>query len=325
MSAADGPASSRQNGNREAGRAAKETSLARFLGPRYWPLWFGLALLRAVLALPFRTQLAFGRALGRLAHVFARRDRRIADINIRLCFPDLDAQERQRLIVRHFESLGCALVETALVWWTPRERLQRYLRVEGVEHAERALRKGKGVLLMSAHFTTLEMGAAAAVFTLPGAVVYQTPQNPLIAELSLRGRRRHTQWDIASDKVRELLHALKSNRAVWYAPDQREEGRSMALVPFFGVPVATNIATSRLARLSGAPVLPYFPERLADGSGYVMHIGAPLENFPSGDPMQDALQFHHLIEAQVRRVPEQYLWTYKRFKTIDSDPYRRDA
>lgn len=306
-------------------RPAKETSLAHFLGPRYWPLWFGLAVLRALRPLPLRTQLAFGRALGRLGHVFAKRDRRIADINIRLSLPGLDAEERRSLIVRHFESLGCALVETAFVWWTPREGLLRYLRVEGIEHAQRALQKGKGILLMSAHFTTLEMGAAAAVFTLPGAVVYQTPNNPLIAELSLRGRRRHTQWDIASDKVRELLHALKANRAVWYAPDQRETGRSMAMVPFFGIPVATNIATSRLARLSGAAVLPYFPERLADGSGYVMHIGAPLENFPSGDPMQDALRFHELIEAHVRRVPEQYLWTYKRFKTIDNDPYRRDA
>jgi KDO2-lipid IV(A) lauroyltransferase len=174
---------------------------------------------------------------------------------------------------------------------------------------------------MSAHFTTLEMGAAAALITLPSAVMYQVPSNPLIAELSLRGRRNVTDWDISSDNVRELLRALAANRAVWYAPDQREEGRAMAIVPFFGVPAATNIATSRIARISGARVLPYFPERLPDGSGYLMRIGAALDDFPSGNPLEDAARFHALIEEHVRRVPEQYLWTYKRFKLPGRDPY----
>ena len=125
--------------------------------------------------------------------------------------------------------------------------------------------------------------------------------------------------------MRELLQSLKQNLTMWYAPDQREEGRSAALVPFFGVPAETNIATSRIAQISGAPVLTYFPERLADGSGYLMRIGAPLENFPSGDTLQDAARFHALIEEHVRRCPEQYLWTYKRFKRTDADPYRKDA
>lgn len=118
---------------------------------------------------------------------------------------------------------------------------------------------------------------------------------------------------IASDQVRDILRSLGENLTVWYAPDQRYTEKMSAIVPFFGQPAATNIATSRLARISGARVLPYFPERLADGSGYVMRIGAPLEDFPS-DPVADALRFHALIEAHVRRSPEQYLWTYKRLK-----------
>lgn len=308
----------------ESQEPPKQVRLTRFVGPRFWPLWLGLASVRAVTLLPFRAQMAVGRGLGRLAHVFARRDRRIADVNIRLCLPELSDERRRALIRRHFEALGCAVIETGLTWWANNDYLRTLSRIEGREHLDRAMRAGRGAILLSAHFTTLEIGAATMTLSSRTAAMYQPPRNPLIAELSLRARRRLTEKIIASDNVRDLLHTLKSGMAIWYAPDQRESGRSMAMVPFFGVPAATNVATSRIARISGAPVLPYFVERRPDGSGYLMRIGAPLEGFPSDDPIADAERFHALIEAHVRRCPDEYLWTYKRFKTAgpDGDPYR---
>ncbi len=302
--------------------APSQASLNRFLTPRYWPLWAGLGIVRLIILLPWRLQLALGRGLGRLAHPFARRERRIADVNLRLCLPELSDSERRGLMLRHFESLGCALVETALVWWGSERRMQRLVRIEGLEHIERALAGGHGAILLSAHFTTLEMGARALTRATRTAVMYQTPRNPLIAELSLRSRRQLAERVFSSDNVRELLQSLKQNLPVWYAPDQREEGKSGAMVPFFGVPASTNIATSRIAQISGAPVLTYLPERLRDGTGYVMRIGPPLPGFPSGDPLADAARFHAIIEQHVRRCPDQYLWTYKRFKRSDAlDPY----
>ena len=111
---------------------------------------------------------------------------------------------------------------------------------------------------------------------------------------------------------------------MWYAPDQRYTEKNSEIVPFFGQPAASNVATSRLAKISGAPVLPYFPKRRADNRGYVVEIHAPLDNFPSDDPVADTRRFHELIECNVRDHPEQYLWTYKRFKRPgpDGDPYR---
>jgi KDO2-lipid IV(A) lauroyltransferase len=155
--------------------------------------------------------------------------------------------------------------------------------------------------------------------------MYLTPKNPLIAELSRRNRSRHTVSAIANDRVRDLLQSLKSNLPVWYAPDQRYTGKNSEIVPFFGQPAASNVATSRLAKISGAPVLPYFPKRRADDSGYVVQILAPFEHFPSDDPIADTRRFHELIETNVRDHPEQYLWTYKRFRRPgpDGDPYRR--
>ncbi len=307
------------------GNAARDPGrmpLYSFLGPRYWGVWLGIAIVRAVNLLPLRAQMFIGRATGRLAFLFSRRDRRVADINVGLCLPGLDTSQRRALLKRHFESLGCALYETGLVWWASDARLRRLIRFDGVEHLQAALAQGRGALMLSAHFTTLEMGARGLTLLGPTSIMYLTPGNELIAELSRRGRARHTVQAISSDQIRDLLQNLKNKLPVWYAPDQRFTDRNSELVPFFGHPASSNVATSRLAKISRAPVLPYFPARRADNRGYVIRIHPPLDQFPSDDPIADTRRFHELIEAQVRQYPEQYLWAYKRFRREGFDPYR---
>jgi KDO2-lipid IV(A) lauroyltransferase len=169
------------------------------------------------------------------------------------------------------------------------------------------------------------MGARALTMHTPTSIMYMEPRNPLIAELARRGRGRHTVRAIASDQVRDILRSLAENLTVWYAPDQRFTDKNSELVPFFGQPAASNVATSRLARISRAPVLPYFPARCADNRGYVIRVHAPLEHFPSDDAIADTRRFHELIEAHVREYPDQYLWAYKRFRREGSDPYARGA
>lgn len=296
--------------------------LSRFLGPRYWPVWLGIGCVRLANFLPLPMQLAIGRSLGRMAWLFSRRERRVAVINVELCLPELDAKARRQLVRRHFESLGCALLETGMVWWASRERLLRLIQFDGLEHLQAALAKGRGALMLSAHFTTLEMGARALTLLGPTSIMYLTPRNALVAELSRRGRARHTVQAISADQVRDLLQNLKNNLPVWYAPDQRFTDKNSELVPLFGRPAASNVATSRLAKISRAPVLPYFPERRADNRGYIIHIHPPFEHFPSADAIADTRRFHELIEAQVLKCPEQYLWAYKRFKRAGHDPYR---
>jgi len=307
-----------------ASRALPRIPLYRFAGPRFWAVWLGLAFVRLVNVLPLPIQLVIGRGLGRLAYFFSRRDRRIAQVNIDMCLPDLSRAQRQKILKDHFASLGCALFETGLVWWASSARLKRLIRFEGLEHLQAALERGKGALMLSAHFTTLEMGARALTLLGPMAVMYLTPSNPLIAELSRRGRSRHAFQAVTSEQIRELLQNLKSNLPVWYAPDQRFTDKASELVPFFGIPAASNVATSRLAKISGATVLPYFPERRSDNRGYIVRVHPPFDNFPTTDAIADTQRFHALIEANVRRNPDQYLWAYKRFKRPGiEDPYRK--
>ncbi|MFL6550754.1 MAG: lipid A biosynthesis acyltransferase [Povalibacter sp.] len=296
--------------------------LYRFIGPRYWGVWLGIAVVRLVNLLPLPAQMWIGRRVGSLALAFSRRDRRTAQINIDLCLPELDPSTRRRLLREHFQSLGCALFETGLVWWASDERLKRLIRFEGIEHLQAALNDGRGALMLSAHFTTLEMGARGLTLLCPTSIMYLTPANALIAELSRRGRMRHTVQAISSDQIRDLLQNLKNNFPVWYAPDQRFTEKNSELVPFFGLPAASNVATSRLAKISRAPVLPYFPARRDDNRGYVIKIWPPFDHFPSNDAIADTQRFHAMIEAHVRKYPSQYLWAYKRFRREGFDPYR---
>ena len=291
----------------------------RLLAPKYWPTWTGMLILRLLAFLPYSLLLRFGRGLGwvmrRLPLQFVRTARR----NIELCLPELSAQERERLLARHFESLGIALMEIPFAWWTDAAAVRKIVQIEGREHLEAALSNGKGVILLTAHFTPLEMGGRILASVAPVKFLYRPTKNEVLARFISRCRRQHGGDPIARDDIRTLITALKRNECVWYAPDQCYRKKGAEMVPMFGIPAATNTLTSRLARMTGAIVLPYFFERLPGSRGYRAVIYPPFENFPSDSPAADTARFHRMIEAQIRNVPEQYLWIHRRFKGLTAD------
>ena len=193
------------------------------------------------------------------------------------------------------------------------------VRFEGLEELDRLQASGRGAILLAAHFTTLELGARFVTAARPVHAVYKPSQNALLEEAFRRYRGAVSAGMVASDDIRAMVRVLKAGGAVWYAPDQAFRGKGARMVPFFGTPAATNTATSRLARMTGAAVLPYFVERLPGDAGYVVRIGAPLEDFPGADEVEDTLRHHRLIEAEARRLPAQYLWLHKRFKGLTPD------
>jgi KDO2-lipid IV(A) lauroyltransferase len=292
----------------------RDFSLTKFWSPRYWPTWLVLGLMHLAARLPIRWQLRMGRGLGRVLLRVKRRQRRIARRNIELCFPELSAPERERLVARHFESVGMSFVEMSIGWFMPLDELLRRAEISGREHLETALARGKGALLFSAHFTTLELGP---VFL--GALIercscmYRPQRNAMMDTILRRGRSRFAREQIPSDNIRALIRSLRENYAVVYMPDQTNVGKQSELLPFFGIPAVTNTATSKLAQLTGAAVLTYFFRRLPDGR-YRIDIGEPLADFPSGDAKADTARLFDLLESYVREAPEQYLWMYKKFK-----------
>lgn len=290
---------------------------AQFLHPRFWPLWLGLGLLWLVVQLPFRVLLGIGRTLGAVMYRIAGDRRRIAARNLELCFPDLAAAERKRLLKENFASTGIAFFEMAISWWWPADRLARLAHVEGLEHLQDAQREGHGVILMALHFTTLEIGAAllGQRHTIDG--MYREHDNPVFDFIQRRGRERHNLDSIAVERedVRGMLKQLRAGRAIWYAPDQDYGAKQSIFVPLFGIQAATVTATTKFAKLGRARVVPFTQERLPDGSGYRLVIHPPLADFPGESDEADCLRINRWVERAVSACPAQYLWAHRRFKS----------
>jgi Kdo2-lipid IVA lauroyltransferase/acyltransferase len=291
----------------------------RLLAPRYWPTWLGLGVLWLLSLLPYPVLLVIGAWVGAVLRRLPLRFARIARRNIELCLPELEPTARGQLLRRHFASLGIAVFEIALAWWCPASRLKKMYELEGMEHLQQALARGHGAILLAAHFTTLEIGGRILDTVTPINVLYRPTKNEALAYVLGRCRSKNGGHAIPHDDIRAMIAALKNNEIVWYAPDQSYRKKGAEMVPMFGIPAATNTSTSRIARVTGAAVLPYFVERLPGRRGYRAVIRPALGNFPSDSPGGDAERFHHLIEAQVRAVPDQYLWIHRRFKGLSAD------
>jgi len=291
----------------------------RLFAPRYWPTWVGLGLLWVLAQLPYRWLVLVGKPIGTLLRHLPLSFINTARRNIELCLPALSLSERETLLVRHFESLGIGLLEIAFTWWSSLARWEPLIHVDGREHLEAALARGKGVILLTAHFTTLEVGGRILLSLAPVSFLYRPTKNEVLARFLKQRRCKYGGQPIPRDDIRTLISALKQNECVWYAPDQSYRKKGAQMVELFGIPAATNTFTSRLARLTGAAVLPYFFERLPGGKGYHATIYPAFDNFPSECAIADTERFNRLIEAQVRRVPEQYLWIHRRFKGLTQD------
>ena len=286
----------------------------KFASLRYLVAWLGYAWMRLVVLLPWRLQTACGRALGRTAYAALPARRRIAARNIEVCLAELSASARADILKRHFESLGLSLVEMTMGWFGPAAAVRARVRIEGEEHLAAAVARGRGVILFSAHFTTFEFFWPVLAPLCPKLCgMYKSQRNPVMNRIMNRGRGRYYDVLFAKDNVREMLRCLRDNGVVWYASDQSYGGKGSMLLPFFAEPAMTNTAIGRIAKASGAVVLPYFCRRV-DDDHYVMSISAPLDGIPSGDEVADTRRLMQQLEDYIRLCPEQYWWIHQRFK-----------
>ncbi len=292
----------------------KPASNASFSHPKYWLIWVGYGVARSVGLLPFSWQIGIGRGLGSLMYRFAKKRRHIVEVNVNIAFDELSAKERTALVERIFTENGIGFIESIIAWWSPKEKLTSRVRYEGVEHLQAAHAKNKGVLLVAAHYSSLEVGGVLISEHTTMDAIYRRHDNPLMEKLITDGRLSYCNAVIERRDIRSVLKSLRKNHCVWYAPDQDMGKDTSVFVPFFGHQAATLTATSRLASLNGSPVIICAYHREADGF-YKLSFSPPVTDFPTDNPETDAARINELLEACIRQHPEQYLWLHKRYKT----------
>ncbi len=276
---------------------------------------FGLATIWLLHLLPLQVLAPIGRGAGWLLYVFARGRRRVALTNLKLCFPERSDEECRRIARGHFQVLARSLLEHGLLWWSSKARVQKLVRVEGLEHWLAVA--GKPVIWLAPHFVGLDMGGARIITEWRGVSVYSKQKNPVFDRVLLHGRTRFETPVLFSrqDGIRPVVKAVRDGLPFYYLPDMDFGERDSLFVPFFGVPAATITGLSRLARLARAVVVPAVTRQLPGAQGYALRFYPAWENFPTGDVEADTRRMNAFIEDRVREMPEQYYWVHKRFKT----------
>ncbi len=288
----------------------------KYFHPRYWHIWFLFGILRVVSITPYKIQTCLGRKMGLLAKYFMWNRKKIAVKNLETCFPKWSSDQRTQILNLHFQNLGIALLEQGMTWWWSDKRFSSLANIEGLENLQKALEMNKGVILLSGHFTTVEI--ISRVLRLHAEVhpMYRKNNNPLLEHLISNGRLKHCGKLISHRNIRSLITSLRNNVPVLYSPDRYLGRKRSIFVPFFDIQTPTTPATSRLANILNTPVVPITQRRLPNNQGYSLVISKPLENFPSEDIVKDTTRINKILERLIRNDPANYLWTHRRFKKV---------
>ncbi len=282
--------------------------------------WFGLALMWLLRLLPGALLAAIGSAFGMLLYALARERRTVCHINLERCFPDMSAAEREAIARGHFACFARALLDRGVLWWSSRDTVMNRITVVGMQHLRAAQAEGP-VILFAPHFVGLDAGWTRLTCELDLASVYANQKSRVMSDALYDGRMRFGSQQLFSrqDGIRPALAALKTGVPFYYLPDMDYGPRDALFVPFFGVPAATITGLARLARLAGrgemaARVVPCVT-RMLPGGRYELRCHPAWDNYPGQYIEADTRRMNDFIEQRVLEMPEQYLWTHKRFKT----------
>jgi lipid A biosynthesis lauroyl/palmitoleoyl acyltransferase len=263
--------------------------------------------------IPFSTQVFIGKTIGRVIYPFMSKLRSTAYANISHCYPEKKQPQVNAMVKRHFEAIGVSLFETANAYYATDNKINKLLIVKNEQYFTEALKQEGGIILLCAHFMPLMLGSRALLINHTIANIYRPQNNKLFDQAMVKGYKKHGAVMIKSTDTRSILKAINNSLPIWYAPDQDLGEKNSVFAPLFGIQTATASATARLAKNNNTRVIPYSFIRTI--KGYEMSFDKPLLNYPSNNSVDDATTTNMILEKQINKTPEQYLWIHRRFKT----------
>ena len=284
-----------------------------FIHPKYFLTWILILLMRVGVFVPFRLQVFFGKIIGKLIYPVMTELRKTAYSNISNCFPEKKQPQVTLLVKQHFEAIGISLFETANAYFASDKKIKKMLIIVNEQHFTEALKKEGGIILLCSHFMPLMLGSRALLIKHTIANIYRPQNNKLFDKVMVKGYLKNGAVMIKSTDTRSIMKAINNSLPIWYAPDQDLGRNNSVFAPLFGIQTATASATSRLAKNNNTRVIPY--SFIRTKHGYEMSFDKPLKNYPSGDAIKDASETNQILEKQILKNPEQYLWIHRRFKT----------
>ena len=290
--------------------------------PAFWShllAWLVFVLCWLLAHLPRGLLLSMGRGIGWLFKVLFKSRRAVIEKNIQSCFPELAKKDQQSLIDQNYRETGMMVSQTLRTFLNRSSTPFKDLEIEGQEYLEQAKAAEQGVLLVSGHFTALDVGGRAICEQFPIAGVYRPHKNPVQEYVVKKSRLQYANGMFTRDELKGMVKYLKGGGVLWYAPDQDYRRGQSVFVDFFGTQASTITATHQLARISGCQVMFYAVKRVSQYPYYRLSVSAPLTDFPSKNVQADTQRVNDQIEQMVKQAPEQYLWLHKRFKTRPSD------
>ena len=284
-----------------------------FIHPKFYPTWILILLMRIGVFIPFKFQVILGKAIGKLIYPFMKKLRETAYSNISNCFPEKKQPQVTLLVKQHFDAIGISLFETANAYYGSDRKIKKLLSINNKHFFSDALKNEGGIILLCSHFMPLMLGSRALLLENTIANIYRPQNNKLFDKVMVKGYTKNGAVMIKSKDTRSILKAIKNSLPIWYAPDQDLGINNSVFAPLFGIETATASATSRLAKNNNTRVIPY--SFIRTKHGYEMSFDKPIKNYPSNDPIKDATTTNKILESQIIKAPEQYLWIHRRFKT----------
>jgi len=270
-------------------------------------------LLRLLCALPYGLVARAGEGLGALLYRIPGKRKAIVHTNLRLCFPEKSAGERELLAAATFRHVIRGYFERGVQWYGSARRLSALVELDSDIDLHDAYEQP--TIFLGFHFAAIEAGCLYYSILHPVASLYTPMSDATTNHIALEQRKRFgTEMVPRHSSARDTLRILRSGKPVMLAADMDFGLRDSVFAPFFGIQACTLTSVSRLARMSGARVVPFVCEVKPGYRGYRLRILKPLENYPSGDPAADALGMNQFLEAQIRLLPDQYYWVHRRFK-----------